>query len=103
MQATPLSGSRQRSDKKTQNAEFKKIEKFLHEKDPNIGNLKPPNINTFINAMSILFKEIDCRISITKENYKEQIPQLLKAFGYPGTVGQSLFKTGKASRNYRNL
>lgn len=60
-----------------------------------VGMLRPPNLQTFVMTINILLKEFDNRINITMQNYKEEVPILLKLFNYPGNITVSMMKTGK--------
>lgn len=63
--------------------------------EPDIcNNLKPPTLKTFVTVMNILMKELDGRIEVTQENYKEIVPVHLKTFRYPFAITASLMKSG---------
>lgn len=55
--------------------------------------IKPLSIRTYIHSMNILLKQLDSRISITPENFKESVSEYLKSFKYPYTIKQSVIKS----------
>lgn len=75
------------------------ISTFLEEKwevfDPK--SLKPLSLGSFVQIISVLFKEIDPRIKINMQNYKEVVFKYLKLYKYPGPVTMSLLKSGNNS------
>lgn len=101
------------SDKRWQMEQFAKVQRFLtnqlirlryvylqvqqyfYDMPEICNNLKPPTLNTFVNVMNILLKQLDSRIEITMNNYKEHIPVHLKTFRYPGQITLSLMKCGE--------
>lgn len=61
----------------------------------NSANIRPPSINNFIYVTGVMLMEILPKIKINKENYKEKIPAQLKVLRYPGTLTNSILKTGR--------
>lgn len=57
--------------------------------------MKPLTIQSFIEAINILFAHIDDRITITTKNYKDLVPSYMELLRYPATISQSLLKCGK--------
>lgn len=102
MQRTPLRHSstskkdiRPVNDKKWQSDQFVKVRSFFADYPEILSNIKPFTIQSFVDAINVLFVCIDERIRVTVTTYKEQVPSLMKHLGYPATIALSLMKCGK--------
>ncbi|XP_056634221.1 kinetochore protein NDC80 homolog [Diorhabda sublineata] len=58
-----------------------------------IKNIKPPSIKVFVYTVTVLLGQLFPNVKITMENYKEEIPRILKTMNYPGTLTKSTLKT----------
>lgn len=83
------------NDKKWQTDQYLKVKRFFADYPEILANLKPLTIQTFVDAMNILFGYIDDRINLSLMNYKEQVPMYMKLLGYPTTISLSQLKCGK--------
>lgn len=83
------------TDKKWQNDQYFKVKNFFIDYPLVVNNLKPLTIQSFVDAVNILFARIDDRITITAKNYKDSVPSYMKLLRYPATISQSLLKCGK--------
>ncbi|KAJ8921318.1 hypothetical protein NQ315_002932 [Exocentrus adspersus] len=103
---TPLTGRKDRvtiqklsTDKVWVGEQYRKVQNFIMSSNlfdlgvVDASNIKPPSINNFIYVTGILLMKIFPVEKISKENYKEIIPALLKVLKYPGTLTNSLLKT----------
>lgn len=61
------------------------------------NNIKPPSIRAFIYITTVLMKELFPSVKISNDNYKEVITEKLKVLNYPGTLANSVLKTGDSS------
>ncbi|KAL3286650.1 hypothetical protein HHI36_001149 [Cryptolaemus montrouzieri] len=93
------------NDKKFSTDQFKKICSLLQHlwDDFDPKSLKVLTIKTFVNSVSSLFREIDPRINITMENYKETVIKYLKLYKYPGPVSISLLKSANISHSWASI
>ncbi|KRT81866.1 hypothetical protein AMK59_5930, partial [Oryctes borbonicus] len=81
------------NDKDWQKTQAIRVRSFLINYDPEMPPLKPLSIRTYVHSIDILFKQLDGRISITLENYKESVPNYLKSFKYKYSIKPSVMKT----------
>ncbi|XP_044759586.1 kinetochore protein NDC80 homolog [Coccinella septempunctata] len=83
------------NDKKFSSDQFKKICAFVGERSEDFDpkSLKPLTLSSFVQTISMLFRELDPRININMANYKEVVFKYLKLYKYPGPVSMSLLKS----------
>lgn len=75
------------------------MKEFFCENPEILTHLKPLTIQTFVDAMNMLFACIDERFKVTLANYKELVPTYMKNLGYATTISQSQMKCGKNFTN----
>ncbi|KAK9883565.1 hypothetical protein WA026_001743 [Henosepilachna vigintioctopunctata] len=90
------------NDKKFISEQFQKTCSFLQNRlddfDPTY--LKTLTLNNFLKFVTLLFGEIDPRIKIDKEKYKETIFKYMKLYKYPGNVSISMLKSANTSLSW---
>lgn len=69
------------------------VKKIFTDYDPEMPPLKPLSIRIYVHTMNILFKQVDNRINITTENYKDSVPNYLISFKYPYNIKPSVVKS----------
>lgn len=78
---------------------FFQVQQFFDEHENQVlsvgVNIRPMNTKLFVDMMDHLLKNFDSRIVITKSNYLEELPILLKKLGYRSKVDRSWLMTGK--------
>ncbi|XP_044735387.1 kinetochore protein ndc80-like [Chrysoperla carnea] len=92
-------------DKKWQQSQSQKIQQYLQRnewKNADGYSLRPLSINTFIEICNLLFTKLDTKLVITKENYVEELPFILRSLGYPSSqnLKKSLMKAVNIPRNW---
>lgn len=79
--------------------QFEKVQNFISNSNlfdetmVTTKSIKPPSIKVFVYIVTVLLNQLFATVEITMENYKEEIPRLLKTMNYPGTVTKSTLKT----------
>ncbi|GJQ70530.1 putative phage-related minor tail protein [Trypoxylus dichotomus] len=91
------------NDKEWQKGQLMRVKSFFIYCDPEMPPLKPLSIRTYVHSMNLLFKQLDSRISITLENYKDSVPDYLKSFKYKYNIKPSVMKTPAVPSNWQNI
>ncbi|XP_025834991.1 kinetochore protein NDC80 homolog [Agrilus planipennis] len=92
------------NDKDWQKQQLIKVQNFLFIKFQITEKVKAGiSIEMFVGIINLLFKSIDERINITKENYVEEVPARLKCYRYPAAVKPSLMKTVNVPHSWAHI
>lgn len=106
-----LQDRRPLSDKQFQNASLQKIQSYFHQ-TPNTDlmlsiskalSTRSLTLKLFVEIVSHLLSHFFRKNIINMSNYADEIPQLAKRLGYPGSVKKSWLITANSSHSWPNV